>query len=166
MDLLIVRHGPAGTREDFATTGQSDDLRPLTPAGVRQFTKATRGLGRIIEHVDVLATSPLVRARQTADILAAHFGVPVGETDVLQPDAPYTKFASWIKKSAHADRVVIVGHEPHLSGLAAWLIGDTAARLELKKGGVCLVRFDRLAQRGAGTLRWLMPPDILRLLRK
>lgn len=166
MDLLIVRHGLAGNRDEFAATGQPDELRPLTHDGVRQFTKAARGLHRILGHVDLIATSPLTRAQQTAELLGKRFNVAVVETEALRPDAPYTKFASWIKKSTTTDPVAIVGHEPHLSGLVAWLIGDAAARVELKKGGACLVRFDRQAQRGAGTLRWLLPPDILRALRR
>ena len=162
MDLLIVRHGLAGDRDEFAATGQADELRPLTEEGVHRFKKTARGLHRILGRIDLIATSPLTRARQTAEVLAKRFDVPVVETDVLRPDAPYTKFASWIKKSTTADPVAIVGHEPHLSGLVAWLIGDAGARVELKKGAACLIRFDRQAQRGAGTLRWLMQPDLLR----
>lgn len=160
-----MRHGPAGTREEFANTGESDDHRPLTPEGKRQFAKVARGLRRIVPRIDLLATSPLTRAHQTAEILGERFGVSLVETETLRPDAAYARFASWIKKSTTADLVAIVGHEPHLSGLTAWLIGDAAARIELKKGGACLVRFDRVAQRGAGTLRWLVQPSVLRLLR-
>jgi phosphohistidine phosphatase len=166
VDLLIVRHGPAGTREAFAMTGQSDDLRPLTDDGIRQFTKAARGLHRIVNHIDAIATSPFVRAQQTAVILGERYAMPVVETEVLLPDAPYTKFAPWIKKSTTANVVAIVGHEPHLSGLVAWLIGDKEARIELKKGAACLVRLDRTVQRGAGTLRWLLAPDQLRAIHK
>ena len=94
VDLLIVRHGQAGTREEFANTGESDDHRPLTPEGARQFTKVARGLQRIVSRIDLLATSPLARAQQTAEILGERFGVAPVETETLRPDAAYAKFAS------------------------------------------------------------------------
>jgi phosphohistidine phosphatase len=166
MDLLIVRHGIAEDREEFASTEQPDDLRPLTREGKREFTKVARALHGIVPELDLIATSPLVRARQTAELLGERYGVPVVETDALQPEAAYTKFAALVKRSTSAEVVAIVGHEPHLSGLVAWLIGDTDARIAMKKGCACLVRFDRAAQRGAGTLLWLLPPGVLRRLRR
>ena len=164
MDLLIVRHGIAEDRDAFASTGQPDDLRPLTREGRRDFTKVARALRSVVPAVDVLVTSPLVRARQTAEILGERYGMPLVESDALRPEAPYTKLAALLKRRRASEVVAVVGHEPHLSGLIAWLIGDTNARIAMKKGGACLVRFDRAAQRGAGTLLWLLPPGVIRRL--
>jgi len=164
MDILILRHVIAETREEFASAGQPDDLRPLTREGVHEFTKVARKLHAIVPTLDLIATSPLMRARQTAELLAKGYGLPLVETDALRPEAPFTKFASLVKRSTATEVIAIVGHEPHLSGLVAWLIGDKGARITMKKGGACLVRFDRGAQRGAVSLMWLLPPGVLRRL--
>lgn len=75
MKLLVVRHGAAMDQEEFARTGQSDDLRPLTSDGEKEMRRVAAGLRAEIGALDVLASSPLVRARQTADIVAAAFGM-------------------------------------------------------------------------------------------
>jgi phosphohistidine phosphatase len=166
MELLVIRHGLAGTREDFARTGESDDRRPLTEKGGKQIRRVGRGLRRIVRTVDVLASSPLLRARQTAEILSAAYAQRVIETDALRPKASYASFARWVKEAAKGDVVAIVGHEPHLSGLVAALTGESGdAKIALEKGGACLVHFDRLPQRGAGTLIWLLSPRVIRKLR-
>jgi len=163
--LLIVRHGTAGSREEFAKTGQPDDLRPLTKEGIEDIGVVARGLRELVPHVATFATSPLVRARQTADIVAEVYGQPVIETDVLRPDAPYDQFESWAE-STQGDVVAVFGHEPHLSGLIAWLIGGRKSRIDLKKGGACLLEFHRQPREGAGALVWLLTPKVVRRLRK
>lgn len=166
MDLLIVRHAQAGSREEFAETGQPDDLRPLTKAGAREMKAVARGLRRIIPNIDNLVTSPLVRARQTAEIIAAAYDVPVVESDALRPEATFPSFENWARRQAKDGVVAAVGHEPHLSGLLAYLIGESGdARIDLKKAGVGLLRFDGRFERGRGTLRWLLTPNIARAAR-
>ena len=161
--LLIVRHGAAGDREQFATTGRPDELRPLTKAGKRDVELVTRGLRRIIPAIDTLATSPLVRARQTAEIIAGAYDIPVVETAALEPDAPFSDFVQWAEHGAKGDVTAIVGHEPHLSGLIAWLIGaGDEAHISLKKSGACLLRFDTMAAQRGGTLLWLATPKLIR----
>jgi phosphohistidine phosphatase len=163
MKLLIVRHGLAGSREDFAKTGQPDDLRPLTKEGEREMKAIARGLQRIVPRIDSLVTSPLVRARQTADVLAAAYEIDPVEADDLRPEAEFPGFVDWARRQAEDDVVAAVGHEPHLSGLVAFLIGERGdACIDLKKGGACLLDFDAHPQRGRGTLRWLVTPKIIR----
>ena len=166
MKLLIVRHGKAGDRDEFAASGQPDELRPLTKDGAREMRVVARALHRIVPTIDTLATSPLTRARQTADVLSTEYDVPVAETDALQPESPFQAFEDWAGRGASGDVAVVVGHEPHLSGLVAWLIGASGdAQLALKKGGACLLEFEASPKHGAGTLRWLMPPGVIRRLR-
>jgi phosphohistidine phosphatase len=148
MDMLIVRHAIAEDREQFALAGQPDDLRPLAAEGIREFSKVARALRRVVPTLELIATSPLVRARQTADLLNERYDARLLESDALRPETPYAKLAALIKQSNGVDVVAIVGHEPHLSGLVAWLIGDASARITLKKGGACVVRFDRTAAWG------------------
>jgi phosphohistidine phosphatase len=162
MKLLIVRHGQAGDRDEFAATGQPDELRPLTKAGAREMRDVSRALRRLVPAIDTLATSPLVRARQTADAIAREFDVPVVETDALKPDSAFEELEAWAHRHATGEVTAIVGHEPHLSGLTAWLIAPSGdARLELKKGGACLLDFDALPRRAGGTLRWLLSPGAM-----
>ncbi|MGK2962823.1 MAG: phosphohistidine phosphatase SixA [Gemmatimonadaceae bacterium] len=166
MNLLIVRHAIAEDREDFAETGQPDDQRPLTDQGKRKMKKAARGLQRAVDNIDHLATSPLTRAAQTAEIISEVFGIGGAEVvPALVPGARPEEFVEWC--APHGDRnvVAIVGHEPHLSSLAAWLTGEAGgSEIDLKKGAACLIEFDGAAARGGGTLRWLLTPRRLRRL--
>ena len=75
MKLLVVRHGPAGDPEAWKAEGRDDRLRPLTPDGKKAMRQATAGLGRLIRRVDVIISSPLVRATQTAEIVAERYNI-------------------------------------------------------------------------------------------
>lgn len=160
MKLLVIRHGAAMDQEVFARTGKSDDLRPLTAEGKAEMKKVALGLLAEVRTLDVLATSPLVRARQTADIVAAAYGVgPPTIVDALVPEAPLEGFEQWIAGFAEKKVVAIVGHEPHLSSLVTWLIaGRHESRLRLRKGGACLIEFDSAVRHDSGILSWLATP--------
>jgi phosphohistidine phosphatase len=158
MDLLIVRHGVAEDKEAFAQTGKSDDERPLTDKGRKKMKRAARGLCTIVPQIGLLVTSPLKRARETAAYVAGVYNMDVGETaDVLRPDASFDAFVDWLRSRASKSPVCVVGHEPHLSGLATWLIsGAKESRMELTKGGACLLSFEGVPKRGGAMLSWLM----------
>lgn len=166
MDLLVIRHAIAEDRDEFAESGQPDDERPLTDAGRRKMKGAARGLRKVVDSIDHLATSPLVRAVQTAEIISDAFDIgPAEAIPHLSPDARPEDFSRWI--AVHSDKAVVavVGHEPNLSSLVSWLIAGTgASRIELKKGGACLVSFDGKVEASQGSLSWLMTPRILRQL--
>lgn len=160
MKLLVIRHGAAMDQEEFAQTGESDELRPLTRDGKREMKKIAKGIAKNVKQIDLLATSPLVRGRQTGDIVADEVGVEQQEvTDVLKPEAALEEFVNWCEPHAEKKLVAIVGHEPHLSSLVTWLIsGNRESRIELKKGGACLIEFDGGAKHDSGTLAWLLTP--------
>lgn len=168
MQLLLIRHAIAMEREEFAPAGLPDSERPLTPEGKAKMIEVAKGLMRQVDDLALLASSPYLRARQTADIVAAAFpGVRRAETPVLIPDEPPLAFARWL--AAHAaltdDGAVIaaVGHEPHLGDLAEWLIaGDAEGAIVFKKGGAALIEFDDAPLKGSGVLRWLLEPGQLR----
>jgi phosphohistidine phosphatase len=159
MRLLIVRHAiavPHGTPEI------PEDARPLTPRGKRRFRDAARGLARICGRPDVLLSSPLVRARQTADIAADAWGkVKVKEEPVLAGGS-FEKIASVLDTHTGKKLVAIFGHEPDVSIVLARLLGTTASeRLTFKKGAAALVDVPgRMADGGA--LIWYLPPRVLR----
>jgi phosphohistidine phosphatase len=128
--------------------------------------RVAKGLHSTIGRPDLLVTSPLTRARQTAEILANVYGMKIGEVvEALRPGAKYTMFASWANEQDVDAIVGIVGHEPHLSGLVSWLMsGDIEPRVTLKKGGACFLTFDGKLRRAAGVLEWLLTPAQLRLI--
>src|SRR5687768_12882645 len=121
MKLLVVRHATAADKEEFARAGKGDDIRPLTPEGQEEMRKVARGIHATVPAIDALATSPLTRAMQTAEILGELYGREPVTVEWLRPEASYEDFARWARSHAETKMVVIVGHEPHLSGLVSWL---------------------------------------------
>lgn len=166
MHVVIVRHGPAGDRERFARTGRPDTERPLTDDGRERMVAAARGLHHVLGTLDAILTSPLVRARETAAIVGETFDgtVPVEEPALAPESEPAALLAALGEFDGDAT-IAVVGHDPHLSYLAGFLVsGEEAAPVELKKGAACLVTFDGVPSAGAGTIAWLLPPKVLRRL--
>ena len=169
MNLLVIRHAIAEDKEAFAKTGRSDDLRPLTESGRSKMRRGAQGLRAVVGRAALLASSPLVRARETAEIVAPTLGIARVEiVEALRPDRSSDEMVKWLRSrdvpnDADDRTVAVVGHEPHLSGLVTWLMtASDESRLELKKGGACLLHFDGEPGKGAGTLRWLLTPSQLR----
>lgn len=164
MQLLLIRHAIAEEREDFAVTGRDDSERPLTEPGQRRMEKNALGLQRISPKPDLIASSPYVRAKQTAEIVATALGIETPTfTDTLTPESHPKEFFAWLANQP-ADAVVIaVGHEPNISRLLQWAtVAKADSRAEFKKGGAALVDFDGAAAAGEGMLRWLVTPSQLR----
>jgi phosphohistidine phosphatase len=164
MDLLVVRHGPAGEREDWPG---DDDLRPLTDDGIVKMRKAAQGLHTLIERVDILAASPLVRAQQTAEIVAKalRYSKGIETVDALRPEQDPLRVLEWLRQYGAREMIAIAGHEPHLSTTVWWLLSERRdPRFELKKGGACLLRFDDSVEAGTAELLWLLTPTQLRAL--
>lgn len=166
MQLLIVRHADAGDSEEFARTGQPDSERPLSAKGKTQMEWVAPALVRLVPDVGAIVTSPYTRARQTAEILRRVWKAdPLEETDTLQPEMRAAAFGKYLA-ARDEDVVVCVGHEPHLSALAAWLTtGSADAYMDFRKAGACLITFDDTPGKGAGTLRWMFGPRELKALK-
>ena len=170
MNLLVIRHAIAEDKEAFAATGRSDDQRPLTKEGRSKMRRAADGLRQACPRVGVLASSPLVRARETADIVAPIFRIENVEiVEALRPGRPFEELTAWLRQRTVPNgededmTIAVVGHEPHLSGLVTWLMtSGTESRIELKKGGACLLRFERAPAPGEAILRWALTPSQLR----
>jgi phosphohistidine phosphatase len=165
MKLLIIRHGKAEERSGLLSL-KRDATRRLTKEGRKEMRKIAKGLREIAPTPNVLATSPLPRARETAEVVADVLGVgKVDEQALLAPGADKTALIAWLGRQGREATVAIVGHEPDLSGFASFAIaGAQSARLELKKGGCCLIEFENVPAAGGGTLRWLLQPGQLRKL--
>jgi phosphohistidine phosphatase len=162
MDLLIVRHAIAFERD--RQRWRDDDVRPLSPAGIKQARKAAAGLKQFSKAPDRLLTSPLVRARQTAQILTDVAGWPQAEeAPGLSPGEPVLAVLSLLGKD-RSKRVAIVGHQPGLGALlTACLLGDGGALpIEMKKNAVACVSFEGSLRPGHAALKWLATPRMLR----
>jgi len=159
-ELYLVRHAVAAERGD---EWPDDTKRPLTANGVSRFRDVVDGLAWFGVGLDEIFSSPLVRARQTADILASRLPdrPPVKIVDELAPGHEAAQVIAELAKRAKRRRVAIVGHEPELGELAAALVGAPRA-LPFRKGGVCRIDVDGLGSSRAGTLIWFLPPKILR----
>lgn len=161
-ELYLIRHAIAAER---GPEWPDDGRRPLTERGISRFKEIVKGLSRLDVEVDEVFTSPLLRAKQTADLLAAGLESkpPVKVLDALAPGHTSTSVMSSLAKVAKRRRVALVGHEPELGELAAHLIGAGRA-LPFKKGGVCRIDVGSLTARRAGALTWFLPPGVLRRL--
>src|SRR5262249_4370192 len=139
-----------------------DAKRPLTDDGMTRMRKAARGLARLGVAIDVVLTSPLVRARQTAEIVAEaiHPRPALVRSEWRPPDGSYAGILAELEKHARKPRIALVGHEPGIGELAARLIGSRHA-IAFKKGAVCRIDVDTLPPAGPGDLRWLMTTKIL-----
>jgi phosphohistidine phosphatase len=164
MQLLVIRHAIAKDREVFAATGEDDALRPLTEVGAERMKDAAAGLRRVVRTLDILAASPLLRAQQTAEIVAEAYGnLPVHTGGVLSPESEPPAFLRWLRQQRTANVVAVVGHEPHLGTLVTWLMtGQSTSRIALRKGGACLLDFSARPAAGGATLQWALTPSQLR----
>jgi len=162
MMLYVVRHAIA---ED-APSGTADAARRLTLAGRRKMEAVVRGLRALRVAPEVVLTSPLVRAVETARIVVEGLrGAPEPrELPALASDVPAADTVKALRAFARSRHLMIVGHEPNLSNVVAFLLTGTpdGATLDLKKGGCAAVELTSFAPRGGATLRWLLPPRVLR----
>ena len=164
MYLYLVRHAVAHKRD--AERWPDDSERPLTAEGEEDFVGAARGLARIVPEVDILLSSPYERAWRTAEILTQQAGWPAPlEFPALEPDVAPEKAVLALESYADRQSVALVGHRPCLHEMAVYLLtGDAGgADMKIKKGGVACIEFDDAPGAGAGKLRWLFTPKVLRL---
>jgi phosphohistidine phosphatase len=166
MRLLVVRHAIAEDHEAFARTQGDDAARPLTDEGRRKMARGALGLRQLVPEIDLLATSPLRRAADTAAIIArAYEKLRVEEAPELAPGTPLDRVLTWLQGQPARGTIALVGHEPDLSRLvSALLCGADKPFLELRKGAACLLELTGPPGRGAATLDWLLGPKHLRRL--
>jgi len=161
MELLIIRHAAAVPR---GTPGMPDDDRPLTPRGKTKFRAAAKGLARVADRPDLLLTSPLPRAKATAEIAALAFRRIEPRVEPALAGEGVEGIVAALRKLPAAQTVAIVGHEPMLSALLAHFLGASKPeRLTFKKGGAALLHLPD-GPGGAGRLAWFLKPRILRAL--
>jgi phosphohistidine phosphatase len=162
LELYLVRHGVAADRGDEYP---DDSKRPLTGQGIGRMRKEARALEALGVSFDLILTSPLVRTRQTADLLAQNMGPvpPVQATDALAPAGTTAAVLKELGQHMRLARIALVGHEPNIGELAARLIGARTP-LPFKKGAVCRIDFEVFPPKGTGQLAWFVTPKMLRQL--
>jgi len=155
--LYFLRHGKAVARGDWS---DDDGLRPLTEEGERLILLEAAAIGRASKGLDLILTSPLERARRTAEIVAGVLGMRdhLEEDDALGHGLDRKALAGLLKAYPDVDSLMLVGHEPDFSMTIAEIIGG--GRVDMKKGGLA-----RVDVRGPGledgVLAWLLTPSQL-----
>jgi phosphohistidine phosphatase len=162
--LFLIRHGVAEERGD---AWPDDAKRPLSEDGIERFQKSARGLARLDVWIDVVLTSPLVRARQTAEIVASAFDPrpSIITIESLAPGGSYASLVADLEKHGRKTRIALVGHEPGIGELGARLIGSRHS-FEFKKGAVCRIDVDEIPPVGPGDLRWFLTPKVMASIKK
>jgi phosphohistidine phosphatase len=169
MQLLVIRHAIAVEPDEASNDKLSDAERPLTRAGKKKMRAAASGLTQVIGRIDLLASSPLVRARETAEIVAAAFdAMKVGVVDELKPGKPVRRVLQWLQGQPDDATIAIVGHEPQLGMLISHLLAGERKRsfVEVRKGSATLLRFPEQVKAGGAVLQWMLKPSQLRDLGK
>jgi phosphohistidine phosphatase len=163
-ELYVVRHAIAAER---GPDWPDDDKRPLTEKGIARFKEGVAGLNWLDVVLDEIFTSPLVRAKQTADLLAAEISgrPPVKLLPALAPGHGAEEVMAQLAKTAKRRRIAVVGHEPGLGELAAHLLGARRP-LPFRKGGACLLEMQGLTGKRPASLTWFVTPKMLRELAK
>ena len=156
-ELCLLRHAHAG---DSTTWEQADELRPLTEKGRRQSERVGRLLAAAGFAPEALLTSPLVRARETAEIVADLLGVRAREERRLGEPLDLATLDAILDDAGSPRRALIVGHDPDFSELVSELVGGSS--IFMRKGALARIDVERPLERGSGDLRWLVPPDLLR----
>jgi len=169
MELYFLRHGLAGQHGDPKYS--DDSLRPLTEEGRKKLQRASGGMRALKLTYDAILSSPYVRARQTAEIVAETYGMKLKDiyvTTNLLPPASAKKLLKEIYETfPKAGSVLLVGHEPHLTDMIAELLqSPRALAIDFKKGGLCNLTIAASTGAPVATLNWLLTPGQLGLIKE
>ena len=161
LELYMIRHGLAGKSQEDETI---DDERPLKKKGKEKMKEIGKGLKELEISFDTVLTSPLLRSKESAEIVKAYCcnTEEVIVTDLLSPGASFNNLIKYLNKLKDPKKVAIVGHEPFLSSFASYcLTKNKSSFLNLKKGGVLMLQIEGVIKPGQCLLSWLMEPSTL-----
>ncbi len=166
MEIFLLRHGAAVER---GTRGFDDDsARPLTPKGRRQLRKTVTAMKKLERKFDLILSSPFLRARQTAEIVATGLKLKkrLKFSNALAPGGLASVLIRQLGREKPAPaRVLLVGHEPDLSRLVSlFATGGLLLELDFKKGGLCKLESEKLHAGKCATLAWLLTPKQMRMM--
>ena len=163
MLVYLLRHAIAAPR---GVKPYPNDDRPLTAEGIEKMSKEAKGIIQVIDEVDVILTSPLLRAAETARIVAQILNVEskLQVCNELAPGSSLHLLLPYLAKYKKLNNIMIVGHEPDLAYLASALLGKKTPIIEFKKGSLCCIEVATIPSRKDGTLLWHLTPKQLRLM--
>ena len=168
MELYVIRHAiaqPLGQKNNF-----TDEKRALTSDGRERMREAAKGLRKIGVEFDLVMTSPLLRAVETAEILASALGLSkkeIEQTENLTPGASIGELLAEIKRHAGAESIALIGHQPDVGEIISQIVqGNGSLPIAMKKGGVCCINVIETVPTLRGKLVWLLGPKHLRMLGK
>jgi len=154
--LYFLRHGVAFERDEW--TGDNDVLRPLTDDGITTMQHEAKFLKQMKLKLDIVITSPLVRAQETAKLVTDILSVKLDESSLLKPGFDGTALKTLLKQYADSKSIMIVGHEPDFSRVISKVIGGGS--VEMSKGGLARVDLNK-SDPPHGDLVWLLTPPLL-----
>ncbi|MBI3653649.1 MAG: histidine phosphatase family protein [Acidobacteria bacterium] len=162
MNIYLIRSAEASPLDEKGEL--QDDQRPLTEAGQAQAERLAITLQHHNVPVNLVVSSPVLRARQTADLLLENWSSPVPPLQVneyLSPDGKAKKLTWFLQDQDPTATIALIGHGDFLINYAAWLIGDEDAYIRLAKGGLARITFKDVPCKGGGALVCLLPPEWL-----
>ncbi len=165
MKVYLVRHGIAQERLGGAVL--NDSQRPLTDEGKSEMKQVAHALKRLNVKPDIIVASPLIRAKQTAEIIRDGLGLSdeLKITDTLAPGGSPSSVYKFLKQFTHVEEMFLVGHEPDVGMLVANMLwAGSDVHIPFKKGAVCRVDVYDLPSTSPGVLKWLMTPKMAKLI--
>lgn len=163
MELYIIRHGKA---EEFSKNISNDAKRRLTEVGILEIEYISKALKNFNIQIDYLVSSPLVRAKETAEIIAKQLLVKKNKIiiwDELKPESNVLDIHKKLLTLNPDAKILLVGHEPHLTNLISSIISKCNVAINLKKGGFVYLNATSSKSRIVGTLRSILTPKQLKL---
>jgi phosphohistidine phosphatase len=161
MEIYILRHGDA---EPQSPEGE-DSERRLTPKGRRDVEHVMRAAYAAKAHPELVLTSPYRRALETAQIAVRELDDPkpsLAQTQALVPGGRLEALWKELRSHSAANEILLVGHEPQLSQLVAYLLAVPGLRFDMKKGALVRISMDKLGAQPAGELKWVLTPSLVR----
>jgi phosphohistidine phosphatase len=160
MILYLLRHAIAAERDPDKYP--DDSLRPLTAPGRKKMTKVADALNRIGLQVDLILSSPYLRAQQTAEITRKALNLKKDRlllVDMLAPSGDPDQLVAEIMEKYNVEKLMLVGHEPDLSSLISLLLaGELSISIMMRKAGICCLSIEQLSAGKCATLEWLINP--------
>jgi len=165
MEVYLLRHAPAVER---GARGLDDAARPLTQKGRRQLRKVSAAMKKLEREFDLILSSPLVRARQTAEMVAAKLRLKkrLKFSNALAPGGNAAMLLRQLGREKPApEKILLVGHEPDLSRLVSLLVaGGAPFHVDFKKAGLCKLEAEKLRAGKCATLVWLLTPKQMKMM--